>query len=324
MNDGRGRDEFDERQWDEKVIKDGDAACTLEFRFADGSEAIWKDVAMSSGTVIIRSSGYVRRERGNWEPEYWICDARFYNWENVKKIVPGPVTLTATQYGVSETWKFDITALGKDIKRVGNGRRRNRVCKDMCQAGYKVSPGIIKEVGGQIDELEMKRMCLTETRKAYLGRRTEKSVLPVLTSSPYKDFQAVEVLCFAASMVVAVGGYNCAGDAKDAFHQQVLRGEMKDAEMKKDKPFRIAWKGKVTQAMSMHSQAKDRLPMVLLTIQGGEECDWEREELSGIVKSFNGQGLDVSIHHCENLDELYKYLLSITSEPSEPSTCTVA
>ena len=122
-------------------------------------------------------------------------------------------------------------------------------------------------------------------------------------------------------MVLAVGGDNCAGDAKDAFHQQVFRGDMKDEDMKKHKPFRIAWKGKVTQVISMMSTRGETIE--LLTVKGGPGCAWERAELVNIAKSFTDQGASLTTHHCQDVDELYEYLFS-SFGPEPNSGCAIA
>jgi len=60
-------------------------------------------------------------------------------------------------------------------------------------------------------------------------------------------------------------------------------------------------------------------PIVLLTVKGGPECDWERGEPQAVADSFSAQGTNVSIGHCEDFDALSDYLLA-RFEP-QPQNC---
>jgi hypothetical protein len=281
-----------------QLMKDSTAKCTLKYVFESGGEELLQDIALPCGTVIVADQVGRRTIFGktNKVPLYGI-----------ERCVTHRTVVVATQFGISETWEILVD---EDEIKMGP--------KDVEQS-FTIQA--INKMGGQADELEMRRMEITQQRKrtlSLMSRRRRQKARLILTSAPYKDAHAVEVLGFAAAMVKYAGGENCAGDAKDAFHQQTLRGEMTDIELEKHKPFRIAWKGKVTQALSMLSRNGETV--IMITVKGGPECDWERAQLEGIALSFQDQGANVTIEHCADLDALYNFLLSAF----EPHNCTIS
>jgi len=230
--------------------------------------------------------------------------------------VEGSATLrlTAVQQGVEEHWEIVLAA-----KSVSEHR------KQLC----RFDMDSINKIGGVCDELEMQRMQVTHERKLKLARmcrgKTEKdntTVELILASAPCKDQNGVEVLSYAAALVGTLNGTNCAGDVTDAYHQQMLpqllTGKI-NANDKKHKPFRSAWRSRVAEATSM--LRGNNKAIVLLAIQGGPECNWEQIELNEIYEHFRKEGVDISIQHCQDLDDLYNYLVSTAVAKA---SCTIS
>lgn len=111
--------------------------------------------------------------------------------------------------------------------------------------------------------------------------RVPKNVRYVLVSSPEHALDGHSVLKKAIQVVTAFGGTNKAGDAKDWFHSMM----MSEAEMTNNvKGWRIAWKSKVCAYLVDLRKFFPTDDIVLLTIDGGPECQWELAELKGEIK----------------------------------------
>lgn len=145
----------------------------------------------------------------------------------------------------------------------------------------------------------------------------------------------------ASQVVIAGGGINAAGDAYDQFHTKALAKEMAKHDSKyeafassslsemranpsidkevlkqaeeavrknfdeltaEEKPWRNAWKGKVSQAIAIFAPLKKKV--IVISLKGGPECDWEKKQLDGtIAESFSACGKYKHIH-VRDLQEL--------------------
>jgi len=129
-----------------------------------------------------------------------------------------------------------------------------------------------KFVADVIKDVELRRKKI----KARLGRNLQY----ILASSPEYDLAGRPVLWMAASYIRALGFENCAGDAKDRFHKQVVSPENMSKEIK---GWRLAWQGKVIQSLKKNSKRKNNR-IVVIALKGGPECEFERETLSDKFK----------------------------------------
>merc|ERR1712137_1025833 len=72
------------------------------------------------------------------------------------------------------------------------------------------------------------------------------------------------------------------------------------------KPWRHAWHGKTCQEIGTRHEIYPNAELELLTVKGGPECDWERDELERIRESFKEKNINIRITHCADLNELFE------------------
>jgi len=108
-------------------------------------------------------------------------------------------------------------------------------------------------------------------------------------SSPEFDLKNRPILAVLISIMAAFEGQCLAGDAKDTFHQEVMRPVL-TAERK---GWREAWLGKVESGLLTTRRFKPNDRFVLLTFKGGPETDWEQHTLpQHILPSFKMWGCE--------------------------------
>jgi len=122
---------------------------------------------------------------------------------------------------------------------------------------------------------------LVEKIKANSPQNTDYLLVSAPEHTKEKD---LEVLSHARAFIKEIGHDNLAGDAKDRFHTQVMDKARMTQELK---TWREAWKGKVCEGVKQVKRFRPASEIVLLTIDGGPECQWELEELkTKIIPQF--------------------------------------
>lgn len=142
-------------------------------------------------------------------------------------------------------------------------------------AGFKDTPAY-KACSNEKDETEKAQMEAFQSDMLLMSRK----VPVLLLSAPEYDQDGQVVLAKAKMLVETCGGANIAGDAKDDFHKNIMTAQ----EMGKLQGWRTAWKGKVCAAISLRQQDYPDLPVIVLTIDGGPECQWEYKQITGCIK----------------------------------------
>jgi len=133
-----------------------------------------------------------------------------------------------------------------------------------------------------------------------------RGVQYLLVSAPEHTTQKdLKVLEHAQFLVKKIGFDNVAGDAKDKFHQHV----MDPARMTRQRQaWRDAWLGKVCTAIQQVQRFCPGQPLVLMTIDGGPECQWELQKLKDrVLVQFSA----VSIEQCKDFDAFVDYFASM-------------
>jgi hypothetical protein len=130
----------------------------------------------------------------------------------------------------------------------------------------------------------------------------ESGRVKLLGSAPKEGLDGTLVLSKAKKAIEAKGGCNVAGDAKDQFHTRIMTCE----EMEKTKhQWRIAWKGKLAAAVALMQRIFPKARVQVYTIDGGEECQWE---LNQIYALFKASFKDIEIERCATFEEFEKKL----------------
>jgi len=128
-----------------------------------------------------------------------------------------------------------------------------------------------------------------------------------LVSFPEFDLKNRPILAVMISMMEILQGQSLAGDAKDTFHQEVMRKEVLTAEKK---GWRDAWHGKVESGLKTTRRLKPTDRFVLLTLKGGPETDWEQHVLpQHILPSFKKRGDEnMEILHFQTIEDFCTYV----------------
>lgn len=138
-------------------------------------------------------------------------------------------------------------------------------------------------------------------------RRRVHSRRFLFASGPEYDADEAPALCLAVALMKSLGFGNVAGDARDQFHKQVMTEEEMQLAIK---GWRMAWKGKVCTGIEFMANSSSDEPIVLATIAGGPECQWEVEEIrSKIVPSF--QNVQLEMKHFDHWTDFVSFFLHL-------------
>jgi len=152
-------------------------------------------------------------------------------------------------------------------------------------------------------------------RKGVIKKKLTRNTRYILASSPEYGLDGRPVLAMAKGFIEALGFKNCAGDAKDKFHTQVMSPEQMT---KAIKGWRVAWVSKVHVHLKLMSEeSKD--PIVVIAIAGGPECEYERGELR---TTFMNSFPMIHVKFVDSFEDMRLYFESGAPLPKDPSDST--
>lgn len=217
-----------------------------------------------------------------------------------------------------EITKFvDQFASAKSEKKMDNVMK---ILDEMHTSKYKKNmreEGLAKKAKEIHEELtgampEEKVAPYVERLHKVMAKRSPKRKL-VLASAPELGIHEQDgwpLLRIAAHALELIDGASVAGWATDTFHLKL----MEDWEVREQIPgWRTGWKGKVdaVRILSLPKNDKDA-ELVLLSLKGGPETDWERNYLENNFSKVSDDQR-ISIVKFETLEELLEWTIQQTS-----------
>jgi len=149
-----------------------------------------------------------------------------------------------------------------------------------------------KEVKEENDKLVAETRVYFEQRQQGIREKMPSDVKYLLVSTPEYDLEGMPVFGMACAILDALDEINAAGDAKDRFHTQVMNKMEMDIGVR---GWRMAWKGKVCQAIEMLAKIFKKATIVVLMIDGGPECQYEQKEVNDSIRASFAATADLRI-----------------------------
>merc|ERR1712129_441863 len=199
--------------------------------------------------------------------------------------------------------------MGRSISKSSKQARNTK--KHACNPGHS-TPRTVEETLENLEAQEQKiRDLLAVQEKMEKTSKTAVKTVRLLGSAPeHNKEHTQEVLTKAKDLIEKAGGFNLGGDAKDRFHTKLLSREQMTQEMK---GWRAAWLGKCATGIDMAMRCFPGATIIVYTIDGGPECQWELQEIQGPIQR---QFPSMQVMRCKDFMEFQAHL-SLPTEPED-------